>query len=103
MRVLAVTSEQPIEVLKDVPTLKSSGIDLVFTNWRGIVAPPGISDADKKVWVDALTKMHDSQAWKDEEKKRGWTDAFQTGDEFGTFLKQQDQDVADILKQLGLA
>jgi putative tricarboxylic transport membrane protein len=103
VRVLAVTSEKPIEALKDVPTLKDKGIDFVFTNWRGIVAPPGISDADKKVWIDALTKMHDSQAWKDEEKKRGWTDAFATGDEFGAFLKQQDTDVATILKQLGLA
>ncbi|GAB3440944.1 tripartite tricarboxylate transporter substrate binding protein [Phycicoccus ginsengisoli] len=103
VRVLAVTSEQPIEALKDVKTLKDQGIDLVFTNWRGIVAPPGISDADTKAWTDALTKMHDTQAWKDEEKKRGWTDAFQTGDEFSSFLKQQDQDVAAILKQLGLA
>ena len=34
--------------------------------------------------------MHDSQAWKDEMAKRGWTDAFATGDEFGTFLKEQD-------------
>src|SRR5215217_7934595 len=33
IRVLAVTSEAPIEALKEVPTLKSSGIDLVFTNW----------------------------------------------------------------------
>lgn len=103
VRVLAVTSERPIEALKDVPTLKSSGIGLVFTNWRGIVAPPGISAADTKVWIDALTKMHESQAWKDEEKKRGWTDAFATGDEFASFLKQQDSDVATILKQLGLA
>jgi putative tricarboxylic transport membrane protein len=103
VRVLAVTSEEPVEVLKDVPTLKDKGIDLVFTNWRGIVAPPGISDADKKVWIDALTKMHDTQAWKDEEKSKGWTDAFETGDEFGTFLKEQDTSVADILKQLGLA
>lgn len=103
IRVLAVTSEAPIEALKDVPTLKSSGIDLVFTNWRGIVAPPGISDADKKVWIDALTKMHDSEEWKAELKKRGWTDAFVTGDEFGTFLTEQDKAVADVLKQLGLA
>ncbi|MDR6863083.1 tripartite tricarboxylate transporter substrate binding protein [Phycicoccus sp. 3266] len=103
VRVLAVTSEQPIEALKDVKTLKEQGIDLVFTNWRGIVAPPGISDADKKAWTDALTKMHDTQAWKDEEKKRGWTDAFQTGDEFSTFMKEQDTQVAEILKQLGLA
>ncbi|MFE9693884.1 Bug family tripartite tricarboxylate transporter substrate binding protein [Micromonospora sp. NPDC005806] len=103
IRVLAVTSEAPIEVLKDVPTLKASGIDLVFTNWRGIVAPPGISDADKKVWIDVLTKMHDSAEWKAELAKRGWTDAFVTGDEFGTFLTEQDKAVADILKQLGLA
>ncbi|MGR6322346.1 tripartite tricarboxylate transporter substrate binding protein [Micromonospora soli] len=103
IRVLAVTSEAPIEALKDVPTLKSSGIDLVFTNWRGIVAPPGISDADKKVWIDVLTKMHESEEWKAELKKRGWTDAFVTGDEFGTFLTEQDKAVADVLKQLGLA
>jgi putative tricarboxylic transport membrane protein len=103
VRVLAVTSDERISALPDVPTLKESGIDFTFTNWRGIVAPPEISDADKQVWVDALTKMHDTQAWKDELEKRGWTDAFQTGDEFGAFLKAQDQDVADILKGLGLA
>lgn len=103
VRVLAVTSEKPVEALKDVPTLKSSGIDLVFTNWRGIVAPPGISDSDKKVWIDALTKMHDSEGWKAELTKRGWTDAFMTGDEFGTFLTEQDKAVADLLKELGLA
>ena len=103
VRVLAVTSEKPIEALKDVKTLKDQGIDLVFTNWRGVVAPPGITDEDKQVWVDALTKMHESQGWKDELTKRGWTDAFATGDEFGTFLKDQDASVAELLKSLGLA
>ena len=103
VRVLAVTSEEPVDALKEVPTLKSSGIDMVFTNWRGVVAPPGISEEDKQVWINAYTKMHDSQAWKDEMAKRGWTDAFATGDEFGTFLKEQDTEVAAILEQLGLA
>ncbi|HEY0698761.1 MAG TPA: tripartite tricarboxylate transporter substrate binding protein [Micromonospora sp.] len=103
IRVLAVTSEQPIEALKDVPTLKASGIDLVFTNWRGIVAPPEISAADKKAWIDLLTAMHDSPEWKAELTKRGWTDAFVTGDDFATFLTEQDKAVAEILKQLGLA
>ncbi|MFG3558609.1 Bug family tripartite tricarboxylate transporter substrate binding protein [Micromonospora sp. NPDC047557] len=103
LRVLAVTSEAPIDALKDVPTLKSAGIDLVFTNWRGIVAPPGISDADKQVWIDALTKMHESAEWKAELAKRGWTDAFITGEAFAAFLTEQDKSVADLLKQLGLA
>jgi len=103
VKVLAVTSDKRIDALPDVPTFKESGIDFTFTNWRGIVAPPEISDADKKVWVDALTAMHASAGWKAELEKRGWTDAFMTGDEFGTFLKSQDQAVADILKGLGLA
>ena len=53
VRVLAVTSEEPVDALKEVPTLKSSGIDMVFTNWRGVVAPPGISEEDKQVWTNA--------------------------------------------------
>ena len=47
VRVLAVTSAERVDALKDVPTLKESGIDLEFTNWRGVVAPPGISEEDK--------------------------------------------------------
>ncbi|MFJ2239105.1 Bug family tripartite tricarboxylate transporter substrate binding protein [Streptomyces sp. NPDC087859] len=103
VRVLAVTSEEPIAAVKDAPTLKGSGIDLVFTNWRGFVAPPGITDAQKASWIDALTTMHESKEWKAELTKRGWTDAFVTGDEFGTYLKDQDKSVAGLLAELGLA
>ncbi|WP_208865819.1 tripartite tricarboxylate transporter substrate binding protein [Streptomyces zinciresistens] len=103
VRVLAVTSEKPIDALKDAPTLKDSGIDLVFTNWRGIVAPPGISAEQKKTWVDAMTRMQASKEWKAQLAKNGWVDAFATGDEFGTFLAEQDKAVADLLAELGLA
>ncbi|MFJ7292895.1 Bug family tripartite tricarboxylate transporter substrate binding protein [Streptomyces collinus] len=103
VRVLAVSSEKPVDALKDAPTLKASGIDLVFTNWRGIVAPPGITDEQKQTWIDALTKMHDSDEWKTQLEKNGWVDAFQTGDEFGSYLTEQDKAVADLLAELGLA
>ncbi|MFF7166672.1 Bug family tripartite tricarboxylate transporter substrate binding protein [Streptomyces sp. NPDC008086] len=103
VRVLAVTSEKPIDALKDAPTLKDQGIDLVFTNWRGIVAPPGITAEQKKTWIDSLTKMHDSDEWKAQLEKNGWVDSFVTGDEFGTYLAEQDKAVADILAELGLA
>lgn len=103
VRVLAVTSEKPIDALKDAPTLKDSGIDLVFTNWRGIVAPPGITAEQKKTWVDSLTTMHASDEWKEQLEKNGWVDSFVTGDEFGTYLTEQDKAVADILAELGLA
>ncbi|WP_284980610.1 tripartite tricarboxylate transporter substrate-binding protein [Arthrobacter sp. efr-133-TYG-118] len=102
VRVLATSGESRLEGV-NAPTLKESKIDLVFTNWRGIVAPPGVSDADRDRIVDALTKMHASDEWKAALKTRGWSDAFITGNEFKTFLTDQDKRVADVLKELGLA
>ncbi|MBO9519973.1 MAG: tripartite tricarboxylate transporter substrate binding protein [Nocardioidaceae bacterium] len=103
LRVLATTGEERLEAVPDAPTLKESDIDLVFTNWRGIVAPPGISKSAKQAWIDALEKMHDSAGWEKALTDNGWTDAFETGDDFATFLHEQDARVADTLKALGLA
>jgi putative tricarboxylic transport membrane protein len=101
VRALAVTSAEPVEGL-DAPTLKEQGIDLEFTNWRGWVAPGELSEEDKQTLIDLATKMHDSQEWKDAVAQNGWTDAFMVGDEYATFLKSEDQRVADVLNELGL-
>ena len=102
IRVLATSGEERLAGV-DAPTLKESGIDLVFTNWRGIVAPPGIADKDRTALIDALEEMHDSAGWQQALKDNSWSDAFMTGDEFATFLKEQDTRVRDTLSQLGLA
>lgn len=101
VKILAVTSANPVEGV-DAPTLKSLNVDLVFTNWRGIVAPPGLPDEKKKQFVELLTKMHESEQWKTTLTKQGWTDAFQTGDEFKSFLTSENDRVAGVLRELGL-
>ncbi|HET7736614.1 MAG TPA: tripartite tricarboxylate transporter substrate-binding protein [Nocardioidaceae bacterium] len=102
LRVLATSGEERLAAVPDAPTLNESGVDLVFTNWRGIVAPPGISDEDRDAWIDALEEMHASAGWEKALADNGWTDAFIVGDEFGTFLKEQDTRVVDTLTALGL-
>jgi putative tricarboxylic transport membrane protein len=102
IRVLATSGEERLAGV-EAPTLTESGIDLVFSNWRGIVAPPGVSDADRDRWIAALEKMHGTPQWQEALKTNGWTDAFATGEEFASFLKEQDQRVADVLTELGLA
>jgi len=87
IRVLATSGDERIDGI-DAPTLKEAGIDLVFTNWRGVVAPPGISDAQRERLIDAFQKMHDTQEWKDALKANSWADAFATGDDFGAFIKE---------------
>lgn len=102
IRVLAVSSEEPIEGI-DAPTLTESDIDLVFTNWRGIVAPPNIEDADRDAWISALEEMHATPEWEQALETNGWTDAFLTGNEYAEFLSEQDDRVEDVLTELGLA
>ncbi len=102
VKILAVTSEEPVDGV-DAPTLTEEGVDLVFTNWRGIVAAPGISESRVDRFVDLLTDMHDSQEWQQALEDNGWTDAFITGDEFGTFVQEESQRVQDVLADLGLA
>ena len=102
VRVLAISGAERVDAV-DAPTLKESGIDLVFTNWRGVVAPPELSDADKQALVNAVAKMHESQDWKEVLTKNGWTDAYLTEAEFGTYMADQTKGVEDVLTKLGLA
>lgn len=101
LRVLAVSGAERVEGI-DAPTLKESGIDLTFANWRGVLAPPGISEKDKQAMVKALEQMHATPQWKEALVKNGWTDAFVTGAAFEQFLKDQDSRVSSTLTELGL-
>ncbi len=101
LRVLAVTSAERVDGF-DAPTLIEQGVDLEFTNWRGLMAPPGISAEAKKNLISLVEKMHGTEAWKVAEKKNGWTDAFTTGDEFGDFIASENDRVEKVLNELGL-
>jgi putative tricarboxylic transport membrane protein len=102
VRILAVTSEEPAEGV-DAPTLKAEGIDLTFTNWRGVVAAPGISAEETQRLVDLITEMHATDAWQQVLADQGWTDALVTGDDFGTFLQEESDRVESVMAELGLA
>ena len=101
LRVLAVSGSERVEGV-DAPTLTEAGVDLTFTNWRGILAPPGISDDAKQAMVKVLEELHGTDQWKEALVKNGWSDAFTTGAEFEQFLKDQDNRVSSTLTDLGL-
>ncbi|MGW3471243.1 Bug family tripartite tricarboxylate transporter substrate binding protein [Saccharopolyspora sp. NPDC000995] len=102
LRALAVTSPERVPGI-DAPTLKESGVDVSFTNWRGVVAPPGISEQERAKLIALFSKLHASEQWQQAMRLNGWTDAFQTGDDFGAFLKSENDRVASVLKELGAA
>jgi len=104
LRMLAVSGEErsPQDAFADVPTLTESGIDLVFLNWRGVLAPPEISQERREELIGYLQEMHDTDEWKETLETNGWTDDFKTGDEFAAFIQEQDDRVSGTLYELGL-
>src|SRR5262249_8525199 len=53
LRAIGITSGKRVPGV-DVPTFKEQGIDLEITNWRSVVAAPGITAEQKKVLADAI-------------------------------------------------
>ncbi len=51
IRALAISAESRVAALPDLPTFKELGIDLVGSNWFGVVAPAGIPE-------DVLAKLN---------------------------------------------
>ena len=101
MRALAVSGAERVEGF-DAPTAQEAGLDVELENWRGFVAPAGISDADKQALSAAVEKMHASQAWKDQLAKNGWDDAYQPADEFAAYLAEEKTRISAVLTDLGL-
>jgi len=101
LRLLAVTAPKRLPGV-EAPTLKEQGVDLELANWRSVVAPPGISAAQRQALLDAVDKMAKSSAWAETLKQRGWEDAYLPGDAFADFLKQEQARVAEVLKSVGL-
>jgi putative tricarboxylic transport membrane protein len=101
LRAIGVTSAERLPGL-DVPTLREQGIDLVISNWRSVMAPPGISSDQRKVLIDLIEAMAKSPAWLEILKQKGWDNALLTGDAFASFLKEETARVTNVLKSVGL-
>jgi putative tricarboxylic transport membrane protein len=102
LRAIAVSGTEPVESLPDVPTLQESGIDVELTNWRGVVAPPGITEEERTALIDLMTDMTESAEWDEALARQGWTPAVQTGDDFSAFLDDEVARVNDVIAELGL-
>jgi putative tricarboxylic transport membrane protein len=101
LRGIAISSDERLPGV-DVPTIKEQGLDVSLVNWRGVVAPAGIRDRDKKALSEAVAQMVESPAWQDTLKKRGWLNMYQPADEFAAFLKEDREKVESTLKAIGL-
>jgi putative tricarboxylic transport membrane protein len=102
VRILAVTAPGRLDRVPDVPTLAEQGVPAVFSNWRGFFAAPGTSGERVGQFVGMLASLYETDEWRSIRDNRGWIDFHVAGAEFLAFLEQQERDMAELLRELGL-
>jgi len=101
LRALAITAPARVKDI-DVPTLKEQGVDVEFVNWRGLMAAPGITEAQRHELIKVVTLMTKSDSWKATLEKNEWVDMLMTGDEFRNYVDAEQKAVFKLVNDLGL-
>src|ERR1035437_6275372 len=67
--------------LAEIPTWKEQGLNLVEGNWRGVVGPKNLGDAEVAYWSGKLAEAVKTGEWADNLKRNHWDADFVTGAE----------------------
>jgi putative tricarboxylic transport membrane protein len=97
MRALAVTDSRRHRDLPNVPTLREEGVDVVFTQWRAVLAPKGISQSIAGKLEAALKQMTEDGSFQALIKQLGDEIQFQSGKDFETTWRQEWDGFAKVV------
>ena len=101
VKIIGVTSDDRVPAVPDAMTMKEQGIDTSFVNWRGFFGAPGLSDEKTAQYQDAIAKMYDTPEWEAVRARNGWVNIHNPGDDFRSFLENQEKVIGDLMKKLG--
>ena len=101
VRALGISSAERLPGVP-IPTLREQGVGVELENWRSLVAPPGITAADRERLEKAVEAMVRSAEWRQALDRYRWIDRYLAGNEFSRFARSEDQRVQAILTRLGL-
>ncbi|MFL1432426.1 MULTISPECIES: tripartite tricarboxylate transporter substrate binding protein [unclassified Nocardiopsis] len=101
LRVLAVSSPERLEGL-DAPTFLEQGYEVEMSNWRGVIAPPGLTDTEVEVLEGLVAELVETPSWADTLERNRWTDTYQGRAEFTAFLEDEVAVTQETIEELGL-
>lgn len=95
MRALAVFADQKYKGgrLADLPTAKEEGVDVSFTQYRGLLGTGGIKEPERKYWTDALTAWTEAPSYDKYIEDNYLIPIVRTGPEFESYLKEYEKQV----------
>ena len=101
VKIIGVTAADRVPAAADAQTLKEQGYDVEFVNWRGFFAAPGLPDDKAKAYREVIAAMYDTPEWEEVRARNGWVNIHNSGEDFETFLENQEKQIGDLMKELG--
>jgi putative tricarboxylic transport membrane protein len=102
IRVLAVTTEQRMPALPDVPTLTELGYKVQIGTGRGFVMPAGVPKEAVAAMEALLEKVHKSPLWRDYAVNNLYEDRWMGSEEFARYLAEQRTAQREFVEGIGL-
>lgn len=96
LKALAVMSEERVELLPDVPTLKELGVDLVIGSSRGYTAPKDIPEDAKQALYDAFEQLSEDDEFKQSLEEVSLPVDIKIGEEYVEYLREQEETTSEI-------
>jgi tripartite-type tricarboxylate transporter receptor subunit TctC len=89
MRALAVSDTRRHRDLPNIPTLREEGVDVVFTQWRSVLAPKGIPQSIAQKLEAGFKQVTEDGSFQALVKQLGDEIQFQSGKEFEATWRQE--------------
>jgi putative tricarboxylic transport membrane protein len=85
------------EELKDIPTASEQGIDVSFAQFRGVLAPGGISDSAKEFWIEQMEAAVETDEYKQYIEDNFLQPNTAAGDDFSAYLEENNAQLSEVM------
>jgi putative tricarboxylic transport membrane protein len=89
--------------LAGVPTWREQGVDVVFSSWRALIGPRGLTPEQVAYWEAIAAKVSTQKEWVSELERNSLVPGYQGANATRKLLAQQAEQLRVILTELGLA
>lgn len=101
---LAVSNEERVEALPDVPTAAEAGFEeFTFQGWNGLVGPKGLEEEVVAAWNDAVQPILEDEEFQTQLRELGLEPAYLGPEEFKAWLQEQWDFATGVVEELNLA
>jgi putative tricarboxylic transport membrane protein len=103
LRFVALAAPRRLEgAFASVPVWKELGANAVTSNWRAIVGPRGLPQAQADYWENVLARVVESEEWKKMLERDLVTSEFLRGARMREQLKSDYEELKSVMTELGL-